>query len=303
MAGGFPPKGFSKWGRPAFFDKLNALVLRKTVGNAIPGATAPDELELFARSRAGRMMLHQVGPNGIDVAFQPSFFGNNIVIWMPTSAALVATGLGTLWTARVTGTSAAKSHPAPASTNDATAMKAAQFSTGTTTTGTAGESSDAQFFRGNAAGRGGFFFFSRFALTAVSGTYRVFTGLSANAANWTTDPSATANSIGLAKDAADTNFQFLIRGASAATKVDTGVAPALNTVYDFLMFAPPNGGQIQFRLSNAVTGALLAESTAPSMTNAPATTTFMSMWFALSSASGTTAKNGLLNRMYCESDM
>jgi hypothetical protein len=74
-------------------------------------------------------------------------------------------------------------------------------------------------------------------------------------------------------------------------------------VYDFLMFAPPNGGQISFRLANGVTGALLAESLTPSMANAPATTVFMAVWAMIMSATGTTAKELRVNRMYCESDM
>jgi hypothetical protein len=283
-------------------DHENTIHLDKTPSNAIPGVPATDQLALFARSRAGRMLLHMMGPAGIDVACQPALFGNNIVFWMPTTGTNVATGLGTLWTARNSGTSAAKSHPALATTNDLTTLKTALFGTGTTATGTSGEQSDLQFFRGNAAGRGGWFFATRFGLSAVSGTYRIFLGLSATNAAWSAAPSATASSIGIAKDEGDTNLQFLIRGA-AATKVDTGVAPTVGAVYDFLMFAPPNGGQISFRLANGVTGALLAESLTPSMANAPATTVFMAVWAMIMSATGTTAKELRVNRMYCESDM
>jgi len=282
------------------FDNEDALAFPNTINNVIP-AVPSSGLKLFVRNRGGRRLLHQIGPSGVDVAFQPALFGNNIVLWQPSSGSAVYTALGTLWTARLAGTGA-KSHPAPASTNGYAALKRAEFATGTTAASSAGEQSDLQFWRGNAAGLGGFFFFARFGIGAISGTWCFLCGLSALNAALAGEPSAQANTCGLIKDTTDTDFQLLTRDASTAAKTNAGRTPTANDVLDFMMFAAPNGSDITMRLINAVTGVVYADNIVKTA-NLPVNTAFMGVHFQLRSTVGTTSKVFGLNRLYCESDV
>jgi hypothetical protein len=276
--------------------------MKKSVGNQVPPVPSTDELVLFARSRAGRIMLHQMGPAGVDVGLQPAIFGNSIVFFSPQGGTTIPAGLGSTSTTAQGGTGNAVSHPALATTNDYTVMTRTEFATGTTATGTAGfRSTLLPFTRGNAAGRGGWFFHCRFGMQAFSGTWQVLIGLSALAAILGGEPSAQANTAGLSHDSTDTNWQFLTRDASTPSKTDTGVAPAVNTPLDFSMFCPPQGTEITMRLANAMTGAILAGDTVKNA-NLPVNTAFLAVHFQLRSASGTTAKNIGMNRIYCEAD-
>lgn len=287
--------------RLPILDDEDGLQLPGTVGNVLPRVPPAGYLKLFVRNKAGRIMLNTIGPAGIDTQLQPALFGNNVVLWMPSSAALAANTNGTLWTLRNSGTNAAKSHPAPASTNAYTAMKRAEFSTGTTATGSSGEQSDLQFYRGAAAGRGGFFFTARFGVGAFSGTWQLLIGLSALNAALAGEPSAQNNTCGLIKDSTDTNYQIFTRN-SIANKTDSGLAPTAAQILDFSMFMAPNGADVTMRLVDPMTGTVYVDNVLKNL-NVPFTDTFMAMHAQIRSASGTTAKVLGVNRMYCESDV
>jgi hypothetical protein len=265
--------------------------------------TAPTEgLNVFNRSRAGRNLLTIVGPSGIDTALQPAMFGNSIYMWLPGTATTVSINFGTNFTARNAGTGAAQAHPTKASTNALTSMNRATFSSGTTATGASGVQSGATVaWRGNAAGLGGFFFFARFAVETHAADTRNFIGLSANNAAMAADPSTWNHTIGLCKDVADTNWQLLSRG-TAATKTDTGLAVAADTILDLTLFCKPNDTKITARLVNTVTGAVYLDNVDVTA-NLPGNTTFMFMQAHHQSTTTATATLLALNRLYCETDL
>jgi len=103
-----------------------------------PATTIPaapvSGLRTFARSRAGRILPHIIGPSGVDVALQPALFGNTVFMWLPGTGTTVAINFGTAFTARNNGTAAAQAHPTKASTNAMTSLSRATFGTGTTAT-------------------------------------------------------------------------------------------------------------------------------------------------------------------------
>ena len=143
--------------------------------------TAPtDGLNLFNRKRANRNTLRMLGPAGVETAAQPAFFGSSIYMWLPGTGTTVAINFASNWTARNSGTGTAQAHPAKASTNAMTSLNRATFSTGTSATGSSGIQSGATVaWRGNAAGLGGFFYYSRFGIETYESALQVMVGLSA----------------------------------------------------------------------------------------------------------------------------
>ena len=269
-----------------------------------PSTPATGTLRHFARAQAGRLLPAVVGPSGIDTNLQPALFRNSVYMWIPGTGTTTSIAWGTNWTARNTGTSAAQAHPAKASTNSLTSMARATFSTGTTATGTSGIQSGATVaFRGNAAGRGGFFFFARFAVETFRSDVQLFVGLTARNAAMSQDPSLDNNSIGLCKDAADTDWSILTRGTSATkTPLSTPLAVAAGTILDFIMFCPPNSSSITFRLVDALNSTVYSEDQVVTST-LPANTQFMYAHAGIRSTTGTTAALLALNRIYIETDL
>ncbi len=268
----------------------------------IPAAPSSGWLRTFARNRAGRALLHIIGPSGIDVALQPGFFGNTIQMWAPSTGA-AQTAFGVTYTARNNGTGAAQSTPARASTNAMTSMSRAQFGTGTNATGASGTQSAATVaWRGNAANLGGFFFCARFGIETLAANQRAFVGLSANNATMAADASTWANTIGIAKDSADSVWQLVQRNATTLTKTSTGATVTAGQILDMFMFAPPNGSNVTMRLVDAVTGTVYVDDVVLN-TTLPVNTTFLYMQAHTQSVTGTTAKILSLNRIYLEQDL
>ena len=275
----------------------------RLVSGGIPTTPSAGGLLAFSRSRAGRHLLHTVGPSGIDIALQPALFGNSIYMWMPGTGTTLAINFGCSFTARNSGTSAAQATPARASTNSMTSMNRAQFGTGTTATGASGvQSTSTVAWRGNAANLGGFFFFARLGIETLAADMRAFVGLSANNAAMAADANTWANTIGIEKGTADSVWYIVQRNASTATRTSTGCTVTAGQILDLMMFAVPNGSDITVRVVDAVTGTVYVDNVVLN-TTLPVNTTFLYMQAHTQSVTGTTAKVLSLNRMYCENDL
>ncbi len=268
-----------------------------------PAAPAAGWLRMFAKTRAARATLNSIGPSGVDVAYQPAFFGNTVQMWLP-SATTAQTAFGITYTARNNGTGAAQDTPARASTNAMTSMSRARFGTGTTATGASGTQTAATVaWRGNAVGLGGFFFNARFGVETLAADQRIMIGLSANNATMAADGSTWANTCAIVKDSADSTWQFATRNASLGTKTPSGATVTAGQVLDIYVFAPPNNaGTITVRLVDAVTGTIYMDDVGIT-SNLPVNTTFLYMQAHTQSVSGTTAKLLALNKMYLEQDL
>jgi hypothetical protein len=269
---------------------------------AAPAAPAAGNIRLYGKNRAGRIMLNAVGPSGVDYAIQPSFVGQQIMIWGPNTGTTVAVAIGTAWTARNSGTGAAQSTPTPAMTSAITRLARANFGTGTTTTGASGTQSAQFVHRGASAGVGGFFFASRFAAETYASDVRMFFGLSANNATMAAQPSTWNNTIGIGKDSGDTTWQLICRDGATTTKVNTGETIAAGNIYDLYMWSAPNGSVIGVRFVNAITGAVIIDNIDYS-TNIPANNVALYAQAHIQATTGTTAKTIALNRIYVESDI
>lgn len=269
-----------------------------------PAATAAGTLELFARSRAGKMLPAVMGPNGIDTALQPSLSRNAVAMWLPNTGTTASIAFGISWSNRSSGTGAALSHPAISSGSAITSMRRTTFSTGTTETGSSGTSPSADTnWRGNAAGLGGFEFSPRFAVETFAADIRVFVGMCAQANALTSEPSSLTRISGIGKDSTDTNWQIMHRDttALATTKVDTGIPVTAGQILDLSVFCPPFVDWIAFSVSDAVTGSSLFTYTAT--TNLVANDFFVRPGIFIQSQTGTTAKQLSLAKAYAESDL
>ena len=233
---------------------------------------------------------------------QRSLYSKNIVLWAPASGTAVSIAYGTTWIARNAGAGSAQSRGALAETNNVTSMTRSLFGTGTTTTGSSGTvSTDRLAFLSTVAGKGGFFFYSRFALETYLSTQQFMVGLSSVNSALAGQPSAIANFIGIGKDSSDNTLQFLTRNASTGSKINTLLTPDPFQVYDLYMYAVPGSNSVKCALVSPTTNNTILYSTIIS-SNQPAVNTELYVSAQIRSTTGTTAKTLALSKMYLETD-
>lgn len=277
-----------------------------SLGTSAP--TAPTAgLNTFARSIAGRVLPAFVGPAGLDSAVQPMLARNKVCWFSPMAGSTTLTGTNGI-ALSATGTATAKT---PASTNIHTQAAGVDFLVTTAaTTAVAGfRSTVAQFWRGNAAGLGGFTYVCRWAPAtgASTTTSRAFCGLmNSTAAPTDVEPSSLTSMVGMGYNAADTNLQiFTNDGTGTATKTDLGASFPVSTtdrskVYELALFCPPNGSSIQYEVTDVGTG---AKATGTLTTDLPPSTTFLTPK-GYCSAGGTSSVIGItLFTLYVETDI
>jgi hypothetical protein len=167
----------------------------------------------------------------------------------------------------------------------------------------------AQFFSGNGAGIGGFFFVARFGISQTQTGHRMFVGLSATTGAFgNADPSGLTNLIGLALDSGDSNLQIIYNDNTAnCTKVDLGVSwprPTANSqFYEFRLFVAPNGTTFYWSLENLnpASSAFIEGDTGVSA-NVPSNTTLLSpqVWVNNFNQAATVAID--VSSLYIETD-
>jgi hypothetical protein len=213
---------------------------------------------------AGRKMLKGMGPSGTDYPYQPSLFGNRIQIFMPQTGTTGTGGaVGMAWTSNGTVSHPTPSTTAPVKSNQ---MKRTRYANVVTTTnqqlGPRFNAADGRmFWRGNAAGLGGFFFYSRFIVELYpASTVRLFAGLAGtNNVGVVISDTVLNDTCGLWHDTADPSsgagaFNFVTRDGTTTTKqaIDLANAIAAGNSYDFTMYCKPNGTELFWRLVDLV---------------------------------------------------
>jgi hypothetical protein len=253
---------------------------------AEPSAAPADTGYLYARSVANRIVPKWIGPAGIDFPLQPFLGMNNIRLWRGGNTTTATTFASTVGTMPYTSASpTAPTIPTLTTTNLLTSTSRSTIST-SATAGTLAyiRANQLSVWRGNAAGRGGFFVVIRFAVvgTLQSGL-RAFAGLvdvAANPTNVNPLTNSTPGSIGMAIAANTGNWSLVhnITG-TARTATDLGTNFAINNTHllEIALFCPPNGGDVGWRVTNWSTG---NQTNGTITTNLPATTTFLapSIW-------------------------
>lgn len=264
--------------------------------------TVPSEgVQIFARKRVGRRMAAQIGPSGTHYSFQPALFANKIAL---VSAPGNSTNLSTIaFTTAASGTATSRSVATGGLLSSAKrlgyvpASAAANLSTGI-------NNSNAQWWRGDVAGAGGFFYVARFGF--VSGAYalgnRGFAGFSAVSNITTSNPSAAVNIAGVGFDATDTVWQFMCNdGVGTATKTSSGVTITSDKLYEVRVFSAPNGSTVLASIEEVNSGTI-AETTFS--TDMPSNTTLLNACCLGGTGTNTVTTNGQIDilSLYVETD-
>ncbi len=254
-----------------FFTPIFTLLT--DVPNSYSGAAG----KLVAVNAAATALEFIVSPSGTSFSSQLDWNVGTTEANVSVGSATSQYKGGPLWTGTGTGT-----FPTVASTNVHTSQGGRIRNTSSTANSSLNEwhSTTDFVWRGNAAGRGGFQFFYRFGNAVTPSTnMKCFFGLIVSAASapvGTVDPSSFLNCIGIGCDAADTNLSiFNNDGSGSATKTPLGSsfpARTTDTLYDVVIIAPANGGNVTYSVTNLGTGAV---STGTISSDLPSTTTFL----------------------------
>jgi len=262
------------------------------VGSSFLSAADTDTLKLFARKVAGRMTPKYVGPSGVDQVFQDKISENGQVLYLPNNGTTVGLNLGLGWT-----TGGTVSHPTPSSTAPAiyNQQKRTRWANVVTTTnqtlGLRTATAEKRFWRGNAAGLGGFNFHCRFAVGLwPAATVRLFVGLSDQNTAVVASDTLAGNCCGLWHDTTEAAsvLNFVTRNGTTSTKAAITLAAnlAAGQCFDFWMWSAPNGSVIGYRLVELNTGTLLVDTT--TSTTIPANTAFLGPELMMSNGTANT---------------
>lgn len=229
---------------------------------------------LFERFRAGRRMLAQIGPSGLNYTMQPWLAANKVGYWgaQGNATTVVLFNFGNT----ATGTATTRT---VATTNLSTSLRRLAYVSAAAAGSSSGTRHNAlQFWRGNAAGLGGFTYVVRFVIDTTQASMRWFVGLYGTAGViGNVDPSTLLNTVGFGIDSGQTTVRFFNNdGAGVATATDLGASfPATTAavVYEARFFCAPNGSAIGYSLERLDAAALVEGSVT---TDIPANTTLLS---------------------------
>ena len=222
---------------------VTTLTMPDTQAPAVP---APDTGTVFFKEVAGRMMLAQIDPSGLDTTLQPNLGSNKCALWMPPGGATTVPGVFGMSALTVVGTVTAR---AVTVSNLLTRMtRLGYVSTATAGQLAGGREAVGKFTVGAGGGLGGFFIRYRFGVSdaaTVAGA-RMFVGLSTTvAAPTNVEPSALLNCVGVAQLSTGTNLQLVYANGAVKPVIDLGSNfPANSTTdaYELVLFAPNAGG-------------------------------------------------------------
>lgn len=196
-----------------------------------------------------------------------------------------------------------------ASANPWQATQRKRFQTSTTAGNASGmRTAYVQWFRGNAAGFGGFTFRAKFGQSVNTTGAQLFIGLCAATGALAGDPSALVNMCGVGYDAGDasTGNWFFMRndGTGTATRTDLGATNAVrNTThgYELFMYMAPNGSELFVRITNLHNGAEVLNTSYT--TDLPAVNTGMAFSAQARNGALTSAVNIEVSTVYIESNL
>ena len=212
----------------------------------MPAIPAADTGTVFFKEVAGRMMLSQIGPSGLDTTLQPNLGGNKCAMWMPPGGATTVPGVFGMSALTAVGTATAR---AVTVSNLLTRMTRLGFVSAATAGQLAGgREALGKFTVGAGGGLGGFFIRYRFGVSdaaTVAGA-RMFVGLSTTtAAPTNVEPTSLLNCVGVAQLSSSTNLQLVYANGAVKPVINLGSNfPANSTAdaYELVLFAPNAGG-------------------------------------------------------------
>jgi len=259
---------------------INSVAITVPVGNGANNITAPtaaNSLSYFGKYKAQRILPVTIGSSGWDTPLQGHFLHNTIYQLLPTAGAATATA--TRLTSTITTTATAR---VASSANLFMSQTRMGHSTGATAGTTIGwkNGTGLPFWRGNAAGLGGFYAVARFGVAQSVTNGRAFIGFKDSTTNLANgNPSAQTNIIGFGWDSGATTLSAMSANATTSNTIDLGadITTGNTNWYEAVIFAPPNGGNVSYQLTNLTTGNTVFGQY--NQTNLPSTTTFLTWQF------------------------
>ena len=278
----------------------------KLVSTTDPAAPTAG-ITLYSKSIAGRHLPKIIGPSGIDTVLQVGLHGNAVFFTSVTSGTTAPDTIGGTLTTAAT----MSMQQTIASANPWQATQRKRFaSTATAGSGTGMRTAYVQWFRGNAAGFGGFFFRAQLGQNLNVNGAQCFHGLCVSTAVLGTAAGSVAallNMIGMGYDTTDSsagNWQLYRNdGAGTATKVDLGANAARNTThgFDLIVYCPPGAAsEIFVRVVNIHTGTVVLDTSYT--TDLPAVNTGMAFKAECNNGAVASAQNLEVAKVYIESD-
>lgn len=266
----------------------------------LPTASAANTLAIHTRNIAGRDFLRTIDSIGYDLTLQPHLGFNRIGQVYPSQASTIDTyNLGVTMVGTFTT-------PVLSATNFKSSIKRFVIPT-TTSAGNVGSvrTTTTEVWRGNAAGRGGFYLVTRFGIETVGSTMRAFIGLTENiAAPTNIDPttSSTHSKIGMAINSGSGTWKLINNNGGVAPTVLTlsNNFPINNTdLFELALFSPSYGSFVGYRITNLSTAAVISGSLT---TNLPDSTDFLAIqaWVTNNTTSG--AVGLAVAKIYVETD-
>lgn len=274
---------------------------------AISDPSAPsDGIIMYAKKVAGRNLPKVIGTSGIDTILQAGLHGNSVAMFAPANATTAPQQWGIVLTTATT-----ISHQQTiASANPWQATRRTRFQCSTTAGNTSGaRTAYTQWFRGNAAGYGGFFFRAQIGQNLNLNGGQKFVGLCASTGALAATAGAVGaliNMCGMGYDTTDagTGNWFFLRndGSDTATKVDLGSNAARNTThgYDLIMFMAPNSSELFVRIVNLHTGVVVLDTSYT--TDLPAVNVGMAFKCEVNNGAVAAANNIEIAKLYIETD-
>jgi Major tropism determinant N-terminal domain len=278
----------------------------KLVSTTDPAAPSGGIL-LYSKSIAGRSLPKFIGPSGIDTVLQVGLHGNSVFMVAPASG----TTAPTAWGGTLTTAATMSVQQTIASANPWLATWRKRFQSAATAASVTGmRTAYTQYFRGNAAGYGGFFFRAQLGQNINLNGAQCFVGLCASTGALAATAgavSALVNMIGMGFDTTDAstgNWQlFRNDGSGTATKVDLGTDAARNTThgFDLIIFCPPGAAsEIFVRVVNLHTGTVVLDTSYS--TDLPAVNTGMAFKAECNNGAVAAATNLEIAKVYIETD-
>lgn len=286
------PTGFDNTGylaTPGLLLYTSAGESNAKVSSSTPSAPA-DGVTHYVVEKAGRDIPSWMGEDGVPWEFGESRATSKFAEWSATGN---GTGVATWGLANSeTGTATTRN---VASTNLFTSVRRIGYVTAASSGSGAGtRHNNNQYWRGNAAGLGGFYYVIRFGMsTANSSNEQMFVGVrnstSVIAAN--TNPSSLTNCIGFGIDATQTTMRFIYNdGSGTATTTNLGANFPTNSTdtdwYEARIYATPNAGTVYYHITNLSTGNTASGSTSSDL---PSSTTLLCPHVYVSNGTDATA--------------
>jgi hypothetical protein len=269
-----------------------------------PATPAVNTLRVYASTQAGRSLLKIKGQSGVPTSLQPAIFTNKVGWWTAQGNSNAAASVSAINIAtNATGTATARN---VATTSLFTSVRRIGYVSSAIAGNSAGIRHGVnQFYSGNAAGRGGYYYVTRFGISGTATNMRSFIGLNdATAVMANANPSADTNLLGFACDTGETQFTFIHNDAAGTATKDTltGTFPcntANTDFYEARIFMPPNSLTMYYSLENMSTGSFYEGSTA---TDLPANTTLINPQLWVNNGTSGTAVAIDVSSQYIETD-